>query len=59
MQVFTKDIIESYMLIYIPRYWAIWGDWFDGIEKKLVLLNDFVFLLVACNTDFSSSERTA
>lgn len=60
MQVFTKDIIEIYVLrIYIPTYWAIWGDWSCGIEKTIVLLNDFVFLLVACNTDFSSYKYNA
>lgn len=60
MQVFTKDILEICMLrICIPRYWAIWGDWFSGIEKTIVLLADFVFLLVACNTDFSSYKCTA
>lgn len=54
MQVFTKDILEICMLrIYVPRYWDMWGDWFSGIEKTIVL-TDFVFLLVACNTDFSS-----
>lgn len=64
MQVFTKDITEIYRLrIYIEyTYQDLEPSEVIGsvaLENKIVLLADFVFLLVACNTDFSFYEYTA